>query len=142
MDIRDEVNKQVIGANRVLQDHIAVLEYRMLGQEEKVAEQSELIEKIKRISNNSLYFADSSDYRTALWQILETVAPEIFDKENTNRFSNTWSKKMTHDWMEEDDDRLKPDEEYWLFCMHHEIEYPEGAPRCMQIRNHFKHMWE
>lgn len=34
--------------------------------------------KIKKIANNVLYFDDNSDYTTALWEILNIVAPELF----------------------------------------------------------------
>ena len=37
------------------------------------------LEKIKEISNNILCFDDSSDFGTALWEILEIVYPEIFE---------------------------------------------------------------
>ncbi len=35
--------------------------------------------KIFRIANNILYFDDSSDYGTALWEILVILKPEIED---------------------------------------------------------------
>lgn len=38
-----------------------------------------MIEQIKVIANNALYFQDSSDYETALWQILGITSPELFD---------------------------------------------------------------
>lgn len=34
---------------------------------------------IKQTANNVLYFDDSSDYITALWEILEVVNPQIFE---------------------------------------------------------------
>jgi len=38
----------------------------------------ESYEKIRKIINNTLYFDDSSDYGTALWQALEIIEPEWF----------------------------------------------------------------
>ena len=38
----------------------------------------EMKEKVTRIANNALYFDDSSDYATALWEILSAVQPEWF----------------------------------------------------------------
>ena len=35
--------------------------------------------KIKVIANNVLYFNDSSDYKSALYQILNIVEPNLFD---------------------------------------------------------------
>jgi hypothetical protein len=43
------------------------------------------IEKAKAIANNALYFDDSSDYRTSLWEILFTLAPEMF--ENNDKYN-------------------------------------------------------
>jgi hypothetical protein len=34
--------------------------------------------KVKKIANNCLYFDESSDYASALWDILSVVAPELF----------------------------------------------------------------
>jgi hypothetical protein len=34
--------------------------------------------KVKKIANNCLYLDDSSDYASALWDILSVVAPELF----------------------------------------------------------------
>lgn len=45
----------------------------MNGDEARVA-----LERVHRIANNALYFDDSSDYGTALWQVLDTITPEIF----------------------------------------------------------------
>jgi len=36
------------------------------------------MKKVKKLANNALYFDDSSDYGTALWQILTVVSPETF----------------------------------------------------------------
>ena len=36
-----------------------------------------MIKKVTVIANNVLYFDDSSDYGTALYQILSVVAPDI-----------------------------------------------------------------
>jgi len=38
----------------------------------------EKLDKVKMIANNALYFADNSDYKTALWEILATVKPYDF----------------------------------------------------------------
>lgn len=35
-------------------------------------------EKILKIANNALYFDDSSDYGSALWEILQILNPELF----------------------------------------------------------------
>ena len=40
---------------------------------------SEDLNKIKIIANNALCYEDDSDYGTALWEILEIAAPEIFE---------------------------------------------------------------
>lgn len=40
------------------------------------------IKEVKRIANNALYFDDNSDYGTALWEILQLVAPELFVDEH------------------------------------------------------------
>jgi hypothetical protein len=32
------------------------------------------------ISNNALYFADNSDYETALYEILKIVSPEVWNE--------------------------------------------------------------
>jgi len=37
-----------------------------------------VIAEVKQIANNVLYFNDSSDYSSALWEILELVSPETF----------------------------------------------------------------
>ncbi len=37
-------------------------------------------EKIERIANNALYFDDSSDFREALWKILEITSSHFFDE--------------------------------------------------------------
>ena len=37
------------------------------------------IEKITEIANNALYFADNSDYESALWNILKIAKPDLFD---------------------------------------------------------------
>lgn len=35
-----------------------------------------------RIANNALYFDDSSDYKTALWEVLAALNPELdYEKE-------------------------------------------------------------
>jgi len=34
--------------------------------------------KVRNIANNVLYLDDSSDYQSALWEILAVVAPELF----------------------------------------------------------------
>ena len=36
---------------------------------------------VKRLANNALYLEDRLDYGSALWQILHTVAPEMFREE-------------------------------------------------------------
>jgi hypothetical protein len=41
---------------------------------------SEQLDKIKKIANNALYFDDSSDYQTALWEILTVTSPELFEE--------------------------------------------------------------
>lgn len=38
---------------------------------------SEREKKVYRIANNVLYFDDSSDYQTALWEILNCLNPGI-----------------------------------------------------------------
>jgi len=43
----------------------------MLSDKEKLA-------LVNKKANNALYFADNSDYATALWEILEVINPEIF----------------------------------------------------------------
>lgn len=40
------------------------------------------LEEVFRIANNALYFADNSDYATALWEILEELKPEMFADDN------------------------------------------------------------
>ena len=40
------------------------------------------LRKIRQIANNALYFDDSSDYGTALWEILDIVAPELFSDDD------------------------------------------------------------
>lgn len=40
------------------------------------------LEEILRISNNVLYFDDSSDFESALWEIVEIIKTEWFDKDN------------------------------------------------------------
>ena len=34
--------------------------------------------EVFKIANNALYFADNSDYGTALWEILRELKPEMF----------------------------------------------------------------
>ena len=34
-------------------------------------------EEAYKIANNALYFADNSDYKTALWEILSTLNPDL-----------------------------------------------------------------
>ena len=36
-------------------------------------DRKEKMEEILKIANNTLYFSDSSDYETALWEILATT---------------------------------------------------------------------
>lgn len=38
---------------------------------------SEREKKAYAIANNALYFDDSSDYQTALWQVLYTLNPDL-----------------------------------------------------------------
>lgn len=38
----------------------------------------EKLQTVYKVANNVLYFDDSSDYRSVLWEILEIVDPEIF----------------------------------------------------------------
>ncbi len=38
--------------------------------------------KVEEISNNALYFDDGSDYKTALYEILSTIRPDLFDEED------------------------------------------------------------
>ena len=38
----------------------------------------EKLAAINKTANNVLYFDDSNDYPTALWEILELINPEIF----------------------------------------------------------------
>ena len=40
------------------------------------------LENIKIKANNALYFDDSSDYATALWEILAIAEPEWFENDN------------------------------------------------------------
>ena len=35
----------------------------------------DIIEEVTKVANNALYFDDSSDYRTALWEILAIISP-------------------------------------------------------------------
>lgn len=42
--------------------------------------EKERLEEINKIANNALYFADNSDYATALWQILAEVGLVEFDE--------------------------------------------------------------
>ena len=44
-------------------------------------------EKVKRAANNALYFADNSDYETALWEILAEAAPEMFKDDDEPELS-------------------------------------------------------
>ena len=37
-----------------------------------------VLQEIKVIANNALYFDDNSDYGTALWEILAIVDPDLF----------------------------------------------------------------
>lgn len=46
----------------------------MLNQEEK-------LKLVYKIANNALFFDDSSDYKSALWEILFTITPELDDFE-------------------------------------------------------------
>ena len=39
------------------------------------------LDEVRKIANDVLYFDDNSDYGTALWQILNKVAPELFDED-------------------------------------------------------------
>jgi hypothetical protein len=39
-------------------------------------------DEIFRIANNALYFADSSDYSNALWEILEYLRPDLFEDDS------------------------------------------------------------
>lgn len=35
-----------------------------------------------KIANNALYFDDGSDYQSALWEILSTIKPELFENDS------------------------------------------------------------
>lgn len=50
-------------------------------------------EAVKRIANNALYFDDSSDYATALWEILQEVSPEMFIDDDEPELSYIESEK-------------------------------------------------
>ena len=39
-----------------------------------------MLAEVQAIANDALYFDDSSDYKTSLWRILRTVAPEMFNE--------------------------------------------------------------
>jgi len=41
-----------------------------------------LLKQVETLANNALYFDDSSDYGIALWRILHTVSPDMFDEDN------------------------------------------------------------
>lgn len=41
-----------------------------------------LLNSIARIANNALYFDDNSDFKVALWEILEKADPKLFEGEN------------------------------------------------------------
>lgn len=56
----------------------------------------DIIEEVKKIANNALYFDDDSDFATALWEILEKVAPELFEESDMPKLKyieegRTWS---------------------------------------------------
>jgi hypothetical protein len=36
---------------------------------------ADIIEEVTKVASNALYFDDSSDYRTALWEILAIINP-------------------------------------------------------------------
>lgn len=36
---------------------------------------------VQKLANDAIYFDDSSDYLTALYQILATVNPELFNED-------------------------------------------------------------
>jgi len=44
-------------------------------------------ENIFRIANNVLYFADDSDYETALWEILAELRPDLFVNDSSPELS-------------------------------------------------------
>jgi hypothetical protein len=46
-----------------------------------------MLQKIKQIANNGLYFGESKGYKTALWEILALVAPEMFVKDAEPKLS-------------------------------------------------------
>ncbi len=48
-------------------------------------DKKEVLNKIKIIANNALYFTDNSDYKNALWDILTTISPDIIDEDGTPR---------------------------------------------------------
>jgi len=63
-----DVNTSVDYLRKAIQD--------MIGDRIKTRE---LTEKVTQIANNVIYFDDSSDYRTALWEILSAINPEKYD---------------------------------------------------------------
>lgn len=70
------------------------MSYHMTEREEqqsaRIAELERELAEAKRIANNALYFADNSDYRSAFWDICETlgmkddeIGNEYMDDEST-----------------------------------------------------------
>jgi len=52
--------------------------YNSVKEKCKMLNNKEKLKAINEKANNALYFDDSSDYKTALWEILEIINPEIF----------------------------------------------------------------
>ena len=45
-----------------------------------------------KIANNALYFDDSSDYQSALWEVMSILKPELFKNDETPdlKFIEDW----------------------------------------------------
>ena len=41
-----------------------------------------ILQKVYRTANNALYFDDSHDYSTALWEILCLIRPGLFENDD------------------------------------------------------------
>lgn len=68
--INDEFKEKVRPIGEMLKDQIDSLQNQNF-------EKQKIINKVKRLANNVLYFDDSSDYCCALWDILRTVNPDL-----------------------------------------------------------------